>query len=105
MCPTAGDAGLLWESATRTLLCGDLFTQPGAELPPVTEGDILGPSEAMRAGMDYFSCLDKARAALARLAALRPQALATMHGSSFRGDGAAVLLALAGAMSEPAGNP
>jgi flavorubredoxin len=100
--PHGWDAGLLWESATRTLLCGDLFTQPGAELPAVTEGDILGPSEAMRAGMGYFSCLDKARTTLARLASLRPRTLATMHGSAFRGDGATVLQALAAAMSEPA---
>jgi flavorubredoxin len=100
--PHGWDAGLVWEAATRTLLCGDLFTQPGAGLPAVTEGDILGPSEAMRAGMDYFSCQDKARAILARLAALRPQTLATMHGSAFRGDGAALLRALAETMAEPA---
>ena len=101
--PHGWDAGLLWEPTTRTLLCGDLFTQPGAELPPVTEGDILGPSEAMRAGMGYFSCLDKARTTLARLAELRPGTLATMHGSAFRGDGAALLQGLAGSMAEPAG--
>jgi len=99
--PHGWDARLLWEASTRTLLCGDLFTQPGADLPPVTEGDILGPSEAMR-GMGYFSCLDKARTTLARLAALRPQTLATMHGSAFRGDGAALLQGLADAMAEPA---
>jgi flavorubredoxin len=101
--PHGWDAGLLWESTTRTLLCGDLFTQPGAELPSVTEGDILGPSEAMRTGMGYFSCLDKARTILGRLAELRPQTLATMHGSAFRGDGATLLQGLADAMSEPTG--
>ena len=101
--PHGWDAGLLWESTTKTLLCGDLFTQPGAELPPVTEGDILGPSEAMRAGMDYFSCPDKARSTLTRLAELHPHVLATMHGSSFRGDGAAQLRGLSEALAEPAG--
>lgn len=100
--PHGWDAGLLWESSTRTLLCGDLFTQPGAGLPALTEGDILGPSEEMRMGMGYFSCQSKARVTLARLAALRPQVLATMHGSAFRGDGAALLHGLAEAMSEPA---
>jgi flavorubredoxin len=99
--PHGWDAGLIWESATRTLLCSDLFTQPGMELPPATEGDILGPSEAMRPGAGYFSCLDKARATLGRLAELRPGTLATMHGSSFRGDGAALLRALAAALSKP----
>ncbi|WP_243286599.1 hypothetical protein [Geothrix terrae] len=101
--PHGWDAGLIWVPAARTLLCGDLFTQPGAELPPVTEGDILGPSEAMRAGMDYYACQDKARTTLARLAELQPQTLATMHGSAFRGDGAALLQALSAALAEPAG--
>lgn len=100
--PHGWDAGLLWVATAHTLLCGDLFTQPGAELPPVTEGDILGPSEAMRAGMDYYACRDKARTSLARLAELQPQTLATMHGSSFRGDGAALLGALSKALSVPA---
>ena len=99
--PHGWDAGLLWESATRTLLCGDLFTQPGAGLPPVTEDDILGPSEGMRTGMGYFSCMDKARTTLARLAALGPRTLATMHGSAFRGEGAGLLQGLAEAMAAP----
>jgi len=101
--PHGWDAGLIWVSTVRTLLCGDLFTQPGAELPPITEGDILGPSEAMLAGMDYYACRDKARATLARLAELRPHTLATMHGSSFRGDGASLLKALSVTLAAPAG--
>jgi flavorubredoxin len=100
--PHGWDAGLIWEFTTKTLFCGDLFTQPGAELPPMTEGDILSPSEAMRAGMDYYSCPDKARSTLARLAELRPDTLATMHGSAYRGDGAALLKALSVTLSEPA---
>ena len=55
-----------------------------------------------RAGLDYYSCPDKARATLARLAELRPDLLATMHGSSFRGDGAALLNALSVTLAEPA---
>ena len=101
--PHGWDAGLIWVSTARTLLCGDLFTQPGSDLPPITEGDILGPSKAMLAGMDYYACRDKARTTLARLAELRPDTLATMHGSSFRGDSAALLKALSVALSEPAG--
>ena len=38
-------------------------------------------------------------AMLERLAATRPQTLATMHGSSWRGDGAALLRALAAALA------
>lgn len=90
--PHAWECGFLHETATRTLLCGDLFTQPGgAELPPLTEGDILGPSEAFRKAMDYFSHTRNVRAMLERLAATGPRTLACMHGSAWRGDGAALL--------------
>src|SRR4029077_5982701 len=37
------DAGVMFEETTGTLLCGDLFTQVGNG-PPITDGDIVGPS-------------------------------------------------------------
>jgi hypothetical protein len=43
------------DTTTRTFLCGDLFTQGGSSHPPVTESDILGPSEAFRKLMDYYA--------------------------------------------------
>jgi flavorubredoxin len=97
--PHAWDCGFLMEERTRTLLCGDLFTQGGAGLPPVTESDILGPSEAFRHNMDYFSYTKNARAMLGRLAGAEPATLACMHGSAWRGDGAALLRALADSLS------
>jgi flavorubredoxin len=93
--PHAWDCGFLIEERTQTLLCGDLFTQGGADLPPVTESDILGPSEAFRGAMDYFSHTNQARALLEKLAATAPTTLACMHGSAWRGDGAGLLRALA----------
>ena len=96
--PHGWEAGYLFESTTRTLLCGDLFTQAGAEHAPLTEGDLLGPSEAMRAGMDYYSHGRGLRPLFAKLAATEPTTLATMHGSSYRGNGARLLLALADAL-------
>lgn len=93
--PHAWDCGFLMESTSATLLCGDLFTQDGSHHPPLTEGDILGPSEASRRKMDYFSYTRNARAMLERLATLQPETLACMHGSAWRGDGAAMLRALA----------
>jgi hypothetical protein len=86
------------EERTRTLLCGDLFTQPGSEHPPVTEVDILGPSEAFRKQLDYFAHTKEARGQLDRLALAQPALLACMHGSAWRGDGAKLLRALAGAI-------
>ena len=93
--PHAWECGFLSEELTSTLLCGDLFTQGGADLPPVTESDILGPSEAFRHAMDYFSHTKNARVMLERLAATNPSTLACMHGSAWRGDGAKLLRALA----------
>ena len=97
--PHAWECGFLLEEATATLLCGDLFTQAGAELPAVTEADILGPSEAFRHELDYFSHTKYARTMLERLAATNPGTLACMHGSAWRGDGAKLLGGLADALS------
>lgn len=97
--PHAWECGFLTEESTRTLLCGDLFTQGGSDLPPITESDILGPSEAFRQTMDYFSHTKNAHGMLERLAATGPTMLACMHGSAWRGDGAQLLRALADALS------
>jgi flavorubredoxin len=97
--PHAWECGFLTEERTRTLLCGDLFTQGGAGQPAVTESDILGPSEAFRHGMDYFSHTKSARTMIERLASTNPTTLACMHGSAWRGDGAKLLRALGDALS------
>jgi len=102
--PHGWDCGFLGETRTRTLFSGDLFTQPSASVAPVTDGDILGPSEAMRQGMpDYFATGAKTADTLARLAAFEPSTLACMHGSSFRGNGGALLGELSKVLLAPAG--
>jgi flavorubredoxin len=93
--PHAWECGFLMEQHTSTMLCGDLFTQPGDKPAPTTEADVLGPSEAFRARMDYFSHTKNARTMIERLAAAKPTTMACMHGSAWRGDGAALLRALA----------
>jgi flavorubredoxin len=98
--PHAWECGYLCEEETRTLFCGDLFTQGGADLPPVTTSDILGPSEAFRQAMDYFSHTTRARFLLERLAATEPTTLACMHGSAWHGDGAALLRSLSDRLAE-----
>src|SRR5712691_2462383 len=101
--PHAWECGFVFEQNSGTLLCGDLFTQPGRGETPLTETDILGPSEAFRHQMDYFSHTKNARAMLERLASTNPTTLACMHGSAWRGNGAGLLLALAGALDEAEG--
>ncbi len=93
--PHAWECGFLMEEGTRTLFCGDLFTQGGANLPPITETDILEPSEAFRHAMDYFSHTTKALDMLEKLASADPTTLACMHGSAWTGNGAILLRSLA----------
>lgn len=94
--PHGWDCGVLYDQSTATLMCGDLFTQPGATPAPVTESEILTASEGMRGMMDYYAHATRTSAILERLAGLSPSMLACQHGSAYRGDGAALLRELAG---------
>lgn len=100
--PHGWDAGLLFEATTRTLFCGDLLTQPGAEHAPATEADVIGPSEELRAQINYYSNPTSAAATVERLASFEPALLAVMHGSSYRGNCTAALHALASCLKEAA---
>jgi flavorubredoxin len=93
--PHAWECGFMIDDTTRTLLCGDLFTQPGDGKDALVETDILGPSEAFREAMDYFAHTPDSRVMLERLANEEPATLACMHGSAWQGDGAMLLRALA----------
>lgn len=92
--PHGWDAHVLFEETTGTLLCGDLLSQVGDGLP-VTSNDIL---EQATQTEDMFrsTCLTPNTAPTIRaLADLRPTTLAIMHGSSYNGDCAKALGALA----------
>lgn len=93
--PHGWDCGILYDLSTKTLLCGDLFTQPGADMPPVTESEVLTASEGMRGMMDYYAHGKNTSAILERLADLQPAMLACQHGSAYRGDSAALIRELA----------
>lgn len=92
--PHGWEAGVLFEEATGTLLCGDLFTQFG-NTGPLTEGDVVGPAIAAEDLFRASSLTPSTGTTIRRLAELSPQTLALMHGPSFAGDGAAALVALA----------
>jgi flavorubredoxin len=92
--PHGWEARVLYEETTNTLLCGDVLGQLGNG-PAVTTDDI---TEAAGQAEDVFraSCLTPSSGpTIRRLADLAPATLAVMHGSSFSGDGAAALGALA----------
>jgi len=99
--PHGWECGALHEATTATLFCGDLFTQPGAGDRALVDDDILAPSEAFRRAMDYYAHAPATRATIERLADTGPRTLACMHGSAWRGDGAALLRSLADAVAGP----
>lgn len=92
--PHNWEARVLFEETTGTLLCGDIGTHLGNG-PALTGDDVVVPAiEAEE--MFVASALTTTTAPILRkLAALEPRTLAIMHGSSFSGDGGAVLGALA----------
>lgn len=93
--PHGWECGFLMETTTATLLCGDLFTQPGLGEKALTSGEILGPSEAFRKQMDYYAHSPATRATLEKIARQKPRTLACMHGSAWTGDGEGLIRALA----------
>lgn len=97
--PHAWECGLMMDTRTHTFFCGDLFTQGGRGDMALTESDILGPSEAFRAPLDYFAHAPQTSAILERLAREQPTTLACMHGSAWRGDGARLLRELSASLA------
>lgn len=98
--PHGWECGYLMETTTKTLFCGDLFTQGGDKLPAITEGDILGPSEAFRKQMEYYSHTPDTRQLIEKLASAGPTTLACMHGSAWKGDAPQLLRALADSLEK-----
>lgn len=93
--PHCWDAGLLYEETTATLFTSDLFTHVG-DPTALTHGDILAPAVAAEKQFGFTAVTPATGSTIRRLANLQPRTLAVMHGSSFAGDGAAVLETLAG---------
>ena len=92
--PHGWEARVLYEETTGTLLCGDLFTHLG-DGPALTDADILGPAGEAEDLFSYSSLAPSTPTTIERLAELEPRTLALMHGSSFTGDCAGALRALA----------
>jgi flavorubredoxin len=108
--PHAWDAGLFFEETDKTLLCSDLFFHPG-DPQPLTESEIVstarssiiaGASSPLAKDMPFTPYTEST---LQKLAALEPQTLALMHGSSFRGDGRTAILDLTATIKEILGKP
>jgi flavorubredoxin len=103
--PHGWDAGVLFEETQSILLCSDLFHQNG-NVEALTESDLTERTRhalmEYQAGflMDYQPFTLHTERLLHELAALKPKTLATMHGSTFVGDGEHALRDLAVVMRE-----
>ncbi len=103
--PHCWEASLLFEETQGTLLCSDLFHQSG-DVEPSTTADVVGRFKQTLVEYqqgpfaNYLPYTNYTESTLKRLAALKPKTLATMHGSTFVGDGEQALGDLAKAMKE-----
>jgi flavorubredoxin len=92
--PHGWEARVLFEETTRTLLCGDLFTQVGGG-PALVTSEVVDPAMATEALFHQTALAPHTPATMRRLGDLQPVTLAIMHGSSYAGDGAQALYELA----------
>ena len=106
--PHGWDAGVLFEETGRTLLCSDLFHQWG-DREPITHDSIIDRAHETLIQMEggpfanYVPYTHHTGRILEDLAQLKPVTLATMHGSSYTGDGARALRELSAVMRDVLG--
>lgn len=106
--PHCWEAGLLFEETERTLFCSDLFHQNGDVEPLTDESCVERVRKTLldyQAGpfAHYMPYTAQTDLILQKLATLRPETLATMHGSVYRGNGERALRELAIVMREVLG--
>jgi len=103
--PHGWDAGVLFEETRKTLFCSDLFHHFG-NVAAVTSSDLIEPTrkamQQMQQGplADYMPYTRQTEGVLRGLAALEPETLAVMHGSSYIGKSGKLLTDLAGVIKE-----
>jgi flavorubredoxin len=95
--PHGWEAQVLFDETTRTLFCGDLFSQIGDGPALVHDIDLIGPALAAEDMFHATSLTPDTAPTLRRLAELEPRTLAIMHGPAFAGDCTKALLDLADA--------
>ena len=106
--PHCWEASLLFEETQQTLFCSDLFHQ-GGNVEPSTTSDVVGRFKQTLVEYqqgpfaNYLPYTPLTGPTLQRLAALKPRTLATMHGSTFVGDGERALADVAQVIKEVLG--
>lgn len=103
--PHGWDAGVLFEETRKTLFCSDLFHHFG-DVEALTTSDLIEPTQTAMRQMQqgplagYMPYTRQTEDVLRSLADLKPETLAVMHGSSYRGRCDHLLTDLAGVIRE-----
>jgi flavorubredoxin len=100
--PHNWEAALWFDETTSTLLAGDILSHIG-QCPALTESDCVAPALAAEELFRATGLTTNLGPTLELLADLNPTTLAIMHGSSYTGNGAAQLRALADGYAVMAG--
>lgn len=95
--PHGWEAQVLFDESTRTLFCGDLFTQVGESPAIVHDADIIQPALDAEDVFGATALTAETALTIRRLAELEPRTLALMHGPAYAGDCQQALLDLADA--------
>jgi flavorubredoxin len=103
--PHGWDAGVLFEETRKTLFCSDLFHHFG-DAAPTTTSDLIEPTRRAMQQLQqgplavYMPYTRQTDGVLQSLAALKPETLAVMHGSSYIGQADRLLIDLAEVVKE-----
>lgn len=103
--PHGWDAGVLFEETRKTLFCSDLFHHFG-QPEPITTSDLIEPTRRAMQQLQqgplagYMPYTRQTEGVLRSLAELKPETLAVMHGSSYRGQCNRLLTDLAGVIKD-----
>jgi flavorubredoxin len=103
--PHGWDAGMLFEETSRVLFCSDLLGHAG-DMSPTTESDVVDrfreTTAAFQGGplANYMPYTPHTERQIRELASLKPRVCATMHGSTFVGNGEQALLDMGAVMKE-----
>jgi flavorubredoxin len=92
--PHGWEAGVLYDSTTKTLFCGDLFTRTG-KYAATSDADIVEPAAAAEDMFHAYTLAPGSAERVRALADLDVETLALMHGPAFRGDCKQALFGLA----------
>jgi flavorubredoxin len=95
--PHGWEAQVVFDETTRTLFCGDLFTQTGESPAIVHDADVIQPALDAEDLFGATGLTVDTAPTIRRLADLEPRTLALMHGPAYAGDCRQALLDLADA--------